>query len=802
MFGATKPTPMGNRPDDSLPIPKASAILGGIPSRDMLKQSGVLGKAWIAVQRWLDAWWGYDVFIAHRRADAAEYASALHRQLGVEKISSFIDRVAYGPGDSLLIATERHVTKSTIFLLVGSPELLKPRKPVDWIEKEIQTFLNAHQSDPKVILVDFGNVVADELARYGPTEAPDNQILKQLAPYLRLSEPLGALALPPSGDVLAAVRQKLDGRRRDRTRLWFFEAASAVLTLLLILATVLGIAAELARQLAKQTTRVATTTANELVFNIVDRFRDRQGIPTDLVLSVLQQADSATEKLLRLDVGGAEVTRSAAAALAEISVVFRRQGRGAESVKAARQAVVLFEQLAALDRHSFERAVDLATAYDRLGEAQLIAGESAGAREAFTRSYDIATTLLIEGGDDGRLKRIAALGLEKSGELSLVNNPNDALKKFMRSARLREELLRQTNDPEVKRELAISHERIGDALFKLKQGDERHEALHEYELSLGLTRELFESDHGRTDFSNDYAMINQKLGRVVAELVDARAALEYFRAAASISSQLAEDNVSRNDLQLEAVRSKVAFAEVLSKCHQTGPALQQLRETVSILSRAAQTSVEWYRAAYDAYLLLGQLLKSAEAPDSALGAFESAGVNTRRIIAMQGKSSDFALKLVYLAAEEAEVLIDLGKPVEGKETNQYIVAEIRGLVAADKATQAALVQALGNLAWYAIIGHAALEAIAAADEAVTIDSQAHWVRINKAHALLVLGLRRQALDQYRAAVLHPRSDGKKWVEVITKDFAVLSRAGVIFEPMSDTEASELAKIELESRDEK
>jgi hypothetical protein len=38
--------------------------------------------------------------------------------------------------------------------------------------------------------------------------------------------------------------------------------------------------------------------------------------------------------------------------------------------------------------------------------------------------------------------------------------------------------------------------------------------------------------------------------------------------------------------------------------------------------------------------------------------------------------------------------------------------------------------------------------------------------------------------------------------VITKDFAVLSRAGVVFEPMSDTEASELAKIELESRDEK
>jgi WD40 repeat protein len=195
-----------------------------------------LRKRWIAVQRWIDAWWGYDVFIAHRRADAGEYAGALHSRLAAEKISSFIDRVVYGPGDSLLIATARHVTKSTLFLLVGSPELLKLRRPVDWVEKEIETFLAAQPSDPKVILIDFGDVVANRLARDAGAGAPPDPILKQLAPFLRISEPLDALALPPSDAVLGAVRQKLHGRRRDRTRLWFFEAASATLLVLLGLA--------------------------------------------------------------------------------------------------------------------------------------------------------------------------------------------------------------------------------------------------------------------------------------------------------------------------------------------------------------------------------------------------------------------------------------------------------------------------------------------------------------------------------------------------------------------------------------
>src|ERR1700720_501349 len=103
MLGATKPTPVGNGPGDTSADSRKQARFRAVsPSRDMSKRSGVIllriGKAWIAVRRWIDAWWGYDVFIAHRRADAADYAGALHSRLAAEKISGFIDRVVYGPG--------------------------------------------------------------------------------------------------------------------------------------------------------------------------------------------------------------------------------------------------------------------------------------------------------------------------------------------------------------------------------------------------------------------------------------------------------------------------------------------------------------------------------------------------------------------------------------------------------------------------------------------------------------------------------------------------------------------------------
>jgi WD40 repeat protein len=185
--------------------------------------------------RWVDAFWGYDVFIAHRRADAAEYARGLYKSLTDEKISCFIDRVVYGPGDSLLVATARHVTKSTLFLLVGSPELLAARRPIDWIEKEIETYLSSHD-DPKVILIDFGATIANALASPGPHNTSHNPLLDRLLPYLRISEDLAALAKPPSENVLGAVRRNLDGRRRDRNRLWFFEGVATVLAILFLVA--------------------------------------------------------------------------------------------------------------------------------------------------------------------------------------------------------------------------------------------------------------------------------------------------------------------------------------------------------------------------------------------------------------------------------------------------------------------------------------------------------------------------------------------------------------------------------------
>ncbi|MFZ6731211.1 toll/interleukin-1 receptor domain-containing protein [Undibacterium sp. Ji42W] len=187
---------------------------------------------------WLDGLFGYDVFIAHRRADGAVYADRLHQLLQQHKISSFLDKKVYLPGDSLRISTRRHAGKSTLLILVGSPEIAVPRKPVDWVEQEIVHYLETHLDHPKLIVLDFGSMIAN--SALGELTQPTYPIAQKVAEFVLLPGDLSALDLPPSEAVLDIIRRNLTGRRREQARRSVFQAATAVLVVLVLVSGSMG----------------------------------------------------------------------------------------------------------------------------------------------------------------------------------------------------------------------------------------------------------------------------------------------------------------------------------------------------------------------------------------------------------------------------------------------------------------------------------------------------------------------------------------------------------------------------------
>lgn len=178
-------------------------------------------------RRRLDALWGYDVFIAHRRSDAAKFAGALFDALRAKATSAFVDTRIYVPGDSLSDETLRNAARSTVFVLVLSPDIDRPGD-VDWVDREIDAYLSSHTNNAKLLVIDFA----------GTKVRSDHPIRQKVAHFLYLSQTDSSLTDPPSEQVLSAALGQLRNRRRDAFRMRIFEGIAAAMASLAIIASI------------------------------------------------------------------------------------------------------------------------------------------------------------------------------------------------------------------------------------------------------------------------------------------------------------------------------------------------------------------------------------------------------------------------------------------------------------------------------------------------------------------------------------------------------------------------------------
>lgn|GEM_PF-6619249 len=180
----------------------------------------------------IDRLFGYDVFVAHRRVDAAAYAALLIQRLDQEKLSTFIDVREYGPGDELSASTLRHIRKATMLVVLGSPATLAPRTP-DWVLAEIDAYWAANSGEALHVLpIDFGGTLA--------TGSDQSVVAARLRDVIRLDQPLAALDQTPSSAVIEAITRQFRNRRRATVRLRVFQGIAGVLSALLLASLAAG----------------------------------------------------------------------------------------------------------------------------------------------------------------------------------------------------------------------------------------------------------------------------------------------------------------------------------------------------------------------------------------------------------------------------------------------------------------------------------------------------------------------------------------------------------------------------------
>jgi tetratricopeptide (TPR) repeat protein len=145
-------------------------------------------------------------------------------------------------------------------------------------------------------------------------------------------------------------------------------------------------------------------------------------------------------------------------------------------------------------------------------------------------------------------------------------------------------------DPTRQRDIAISHERIGDALFELKQTSE---ARAEYEISLKIRRELLSSQPSSVQFRADLAVAYDRIGRTAPE---AGLAEEVYRNSLSLRAGLVAQQPNNPAWLRDLAASHDNVAMTLHKQGKTQEAIDGFRRSLEIregLSAREPGTVRW-----------------------------------------------------------------------------------------------------------------------------------------------------------------------------------------------------------------
>src|SRR5262245_32438812 len=176
--------------------------------------------------------------------------------------------------------------------------------------------------------------------------------------------------------------------------------------------------------------------------------------------------------------------------------------------------------------------------------------------------------------------------------------------------------------------------------------------------------------------------------------------------------------------------------------------------------------------------------KAAAAGDA--GAMNSLGIlyaNGQGVAQDDAKAREWFEKAA--AAGNASAMTNLGVLYEnGRDVAQnYIKARVWYEKAGDA-------QALGKLAWRALLAREPADALSAAERALAIDPSLLWIETNRAHALMYLGRAEEARALFLAHKDKPIPDNNKlWQQVIGEDFAEFRKAGIEHPQMTEIEVA-------------
>ena len=536
---------------------------------------------------------GYDAFLSYNSNDKAVAAAlqAVVQRLGKpwyrrRALRIFRDGTSLSATPGLWPSIEQALNQSRFLILLASPQA----GASPWVNKEVTYWLEHKSIDTLLIAVTDGELAWDNaLGDFRWRDAmplppvltgrfPVEPKWVDLRPYRVGADARDSRFIELGADFAAAIhgtpKEDLLSQevRQQRRALTLASSAAASLLVLVALAgwqwrlaveaqrTAIeqrneaqrqrdraveaervateqkGIA-EAQRARAERTLATATQAANALVFELAQEFRNRTGMPVDLVRGILERAQALQRQLSDSGETSPELRRSEYAALDELVTTLLAQGDTQAAFAAAARAVAIMEALVASDPADAGFQNDLAVSYERIADVMMAQGRREEALVSYRKSLAIAEKLAADP-TNADAQHGLSISYNKIGDvLSELRQHQEALDLYRKSLAIVEKLVAaDPGNAERQRDLALGHEEIGDALVA---DGKREEALGAFRKSLAIREKLAAADPANAQWQRDLSISYNKIGDALIAAFRREDALDAYGKSLAIREKLA-----------------------------------------------------------------------------------------------------------------------------------------------------------------------------------------------------------------------------------------------------------------------
>jgi tetratricopeptide (TPR) repeat protein len=432
--------------------------------------------------------------------------------------------------ERLMVAAEDHATPTVRLAheaLIGHWERARQQFAADRRDLETRTLIEQQQ------------------ARRDKASGREKRLLLLRDPDLANAVDLAARW----GDELDATTRAFiaTSRQRARLRQQLTAAAAVIFAAVALTASVLGVMAYRAQQeaerqraRAEQSLAAATQTANGLIFDLGQRFRDVSGVPTALIKDILDRARALQEQLIR-DGATPDLRRSQAVALGEIATTLLDQGDTKGAFDAADRSRQITQELLATAPRNARAQDDLSVAYETVGRVQQAQGRLAEALTSYQAGLAIMEHLAGSAPGYANWQRSLSISYEKIGDVQLAQgNLAEALKSYQACLAITKRLARREPlDAGWQEALLASYDNLGNV--QLAQGN-LAEALKYHLASNFIAKRLARSDPSIAHWQRDLSISYRRMGDVQHAQGDLADALKSYEASVVIMERLARSD--------------------------------------------------------------------------------------------------------------------------------------------------------------------------------------------------------------------------------------------------------------------